>query len=218
MAFDAMEQWRPSVLQRSLLAGIGASVAFVAAHGVLTMPYPSLLYSTVLGLMVFAGLSLALPRRRSLSEVLAQRQSLEGGDLTNVSRFVEENRAQVARMQALRDDMDEQTRTVIDEIVDWANRIIDGVVDDPGDIARSTRFEVHLETAVEVTQKVVDLRRTDSANASESVQEVVAKSYTVLCDIRDLFIRQYEKNLENDVLDVDVDLDVLSKTLKREGY
>ena len=77
---------------------------------------------------------------------------------------------------------------------------------------------MHLETAVEVTEKVVNLQRSDSANASESVQDVVAKSHTVLCDIRDLFIRQYEKNLENDVLDVDVDLDVLSKTLQREGY
>lgn len=214
---EQLNRFSPSIVQRSLIAGAGASVVFVVAYTVLVMPPPAALYALGLALITFAGLSLALPRARTLAEQLAEREQLSGGDLNKLTRFVDENRAQVEKMVALRSQLDEKTHPVVDEIIDWANRIIDGVIDDPTDIARSTRFEVYLQSAVEVTEKVVDLRNSDRAQASSGVEEVLEKSHVVLCDIRDVFRKQYERNLENDILDVDVDLDVLSDTVKREG-
>lgn len=214
---DPVARFSPSILQRSVLAGGAASAVFVLARTVLVMPAPGLLYSLALGVLTFVGLSLALPRAKTLAEQLAERDQVAGSDVKKLTRFVDENRAQVERMRALRDQVDEQTRPVVDEIIEWATRIIEGVIDDPTDIARSTRFEVYLQNAVEVTEKVVDLKDSDRAKASSGVDEVLEKSHVVLRDIRDVFSKQYERNLENDILDVDVDLDVLSKTLKREG-
>ena len=214
---EQLNRFSPSMMQRSLIAGVGASGVFVVAYTVLVMPPPAALYATALALLTFAGLSLAVPRAKTLAEQLSEREQLSGGDVNKLTRFVDENRAQVEKMVALRDQLDDRTHPVVDEIIDWANRIIDGVIEDPTDIARSTRFEVYLQSAVEVTEKVVDLRNSDRAKASSGVEEVLEKSHVVLCDIRDVFRKQYEHNLQNDILDIDVDLDVLSKTLKREG-
>lgn len=217
MAQDLVTRFSPSILKRSLLAGVGASGVFILARTALVMPAPAPLYALLLGGLTFVGLSLALPRAKALAEQLAEREQLSGGDVNKLTRFVDENRAQVEKMRALRDQLDEQIQPVVDEIIEWAERIIEGVIDDPTDIARSTRFEVYLQKAVEITEKVVNLKNSDRAGASSGVHEVLEKSHVVLRDIRDVFCKQYERNLENDILDVDVDLDVLSKTLKREG-
>lgn len=202
---------------RSLLAGATGALMVLTAAFWLTMPAPALVYAGGLGLLVFVGVSLALPRQKTLRENLLERGDLSGHQALEMDRFVTVTRAYVTELTGFRQSLDTGHAALVDDIGDWASRIIDNVIDDPSDLNRSTKFELHLKAAVEVIKKLLDLKSKDRGARSDVIADIEAKTTVVLGDIRASFEQQYESNLENNILDVDVDLDVLHGALKRQG-
>lgn len=97
-------------------------------------------------------------------------------------------------------------------ITELARQILMDLEEDPRDLYRARKFlNVYLEGAQQVTQGYA---RTHSQADSE---ELEAKFRRVLITIEDVFQEQRQKLLEHDVVDLDVQIEVLSKQLKREG-
>lgn len=165
---------------------------------------------------MFAGLSLALPRTLTLQEMLAASGEMTGLQAQEMERFLTTNQGYIDRLKAQREVI-EDNQDVIDSIALWAERILENVKDDPSDIGRSGKFEVHLQEAALVVEKVADLRRKGQDVESEVIAEINAKARVVLDDIEDSFEKRYHRNLENNIRDVEVDLDVLKSALGREG-
>lgn len=215
MILDQADTFGLSVLQRSLLAGAAGSVVMVLVQTQLTMPAPAMLYSFGLGVLTFAGASLALPRKKHLAERLLDMDGLGQGDATRLAGFIGECRAYTAQLEQLHAQHDGVIYETVTDIIDWSYKIIQGIIDDPRDLTRSRTFRIYLKAAVEILEKVTDLEQKGADQAA--VQDIRERCETVLKQIRSAFEKQYEKNLANDVLSVDVDLDVLTKALKREG-
>ena len=82
----------------------------------------------------------------------------------------------------------------------------------PRDLRRARKFlTVYLEGAQQVTQGMP--RPTELADSRELEQNF----RTVLVTIEEVFAEQQKRLLETDVMDLDVQIEVLTKQLKREG-
>lgn len=91
-------------------------------------------------------------------------------------------------------------------------KILSAIEDDPADLRRVRKFlNVYLDGAQQVTAQY--LRTESFANSPEREQTF----RTLLVDIENTCHEQYERLLQHDVLDLDVQIEVLTARLRREG-
>ena len=97
-------------------------------------------------------------------------------------------------------------------IVAQGRRILFLIEENPRDLRRARKFlNVYLEGAQRVAEGYA---RTHRRSPSEELEENFRR---VLSTIEDVFDEQHQKMLEHDVMDLDVQIEVLSTQLKREG-
>ena len=97
-------------------------------------------------------------------------------------------------------------------IADWGERILERIGDDPEDFRRARKFlNVYLDGAKQVTEKFAQAQR-DGKTA-----EFEDKFRTLLADMETVCEEQYEHLLNDDMVDLDVQIEVLTTRLKREG-
>ena len=83
---------------------------------------------------------------------------------------------------------------------------------DPRDIRRARKFlKVYLEGAEQVTERFAALEKEPLS------PEIEHRFRTLLVDMENVFAEQHQKLLENDILDLDVQIEVLTARLRREG-
>ncbi len=100
----------------------------------------------------------------------------------------------------------------IQRICEVAGSILTMLEEDPRDIRRARKFlNVYLDGARQVTEGYADTHRQVGTDVLEQ------NFRDVLDTIEQVFREQKEKLLENDVFDLDVQIEVLQKQLKREG-
>jgi len=100
----------------------------------------------------------------------------------------------------------------LNRITDKAREVIDVLAEKPDKLRRARRF---LSTYLEGAEKVADgYARTHTRTESEELDDNFRH---VLVTIEDVFQEQYDKLLEDDVLDLDVQIEVLKTQLEREG-
>jgi len=97
-------------------------------------------------------------------------------------------------------------------ILDWARKVLSEIENDPRDVRLARKFlKVYLEGAEQVTERFAKLEKEPlSAELEHSFR-------TLLVDMENVFAEQHEKLLENDILDLDVQIEVLTARLRREG-
>lgn len=203
-------------LGRSLVAGAAtaATVIGVGLNG--SLPAPAAAYAALIGGLMYTGLVMAIPRRLSLRERLEASGDLTGVQAHEVERFISDNREKIQRIENCMASLPEH-QELIDSILTWADRIITNVKDDPSDIGRSGKFEVHLNESALIVEKIAGLREQDKGIDSQVIADIEEKAMVVLDDINAAFERRYHSNLENNIRDVEIDLKVLKGALDREG-
>ena len=103
-------------------------------------------------------------------------------------------------------------RDRIKGIVQWGERILDRIGDDPEDFRRARKFvNVYLDGAQQVTDKFA--RTHGDANSAE----LEANFRALLDDMETVCKEQYQHLVDNDMVDLDVQMEVLTTRLKREG-
>ena len=97
-------------------------------------------------------------------------------------------------------------------ICEHAREIVNMLEEDPADIRRARKFlNTYLDGALKVTKGYADMQRKHQS-------ELLAENFeNVLHTIESVFIEQKQKLLEDDVLDLDVQIEVLTAQLKHEG-
>lgn len=100
----------------------------------------------------------------------------------------------------------------LERIVEQSRRILKVIEDDPKDLRRARKFLItYLEGAQNVTEGYA---RTHGYSDSSELED---NFRNVLVTIEEVFKEQYQKLLEDDLMDLDVQIEVLSTQLKREG-
>lgn len=100
----------------------------------------------------------------------------------------------------------------LQRIVQQSRRILKVIEDDPKDLRRARKFLItYLEGAQNVTEGYA------KAHGYGSSSELDENFRNVLVTIEAVFEEQYKRLLEDDILDLDVQIEVLTTQLKREG-
>lgn len=97
-------------------------------------------------------------------------------------------------------------------IIVLARKILVEIARDPDDMRRARKF---LSTYLDGTQRVVTgYADTPVTNRVQTIEDNFSR---VLVTIEEVFGQQYQRLLENDLRDLDVNMEVLESQLKREG-
>ncbi len=104
----------------------------------------------------------------------------------------------------------------IQEICKVGIEIFDDIKKNPSDLRKIKTFiNYYLDSTEKIINQYVDLSgRTD---VTPDVRESLAKVEGLLDEIKKTFDRQLASLLEDDLLDLNVELEVLKKTMKHEG-
>lgn len=131
----------------------------------------------------------------------------------DVASALEEAYRKLERLEAAGDNIrSREFRDRLRRIVAWGERILDRISDDPEDFRRARKFvNVYLDGAQQVTDKFA--RTQGDANSAELEQNF----RTLLADMETVCEEQYQHLLDNDMVDLDVQMEVLTTRLKREG-
>jgi 5-bromo-4-chloroindolyl phosphate hydrolysis protein len=105
-----------------------------------------------------------------------------------------------------------ELRRRLGRIADQGREILGRIEQRPRDLRRARKFlTVYLEGAERVTRGYAATHRAaDYAELEQSFRNV-------LITIEDVFAEQQKRLLETDLMDLDVQIEVLEKQLKREG-
>lgn len=209
-----------SALARAVLAALAASAAFVAILYAVTHPtlFPGSrpAASLVLSLMVYTGVYLVLPRRRSLAERIGRSlgdapiSAQEVADaLTEARTRVEALRAGAAGLSGSRSDR-------AAGLADLAETIIGRVEEDPSDLRRVRQFlRRDLDGAAALIEGYarLDLAALDAGRAAEMSRRFDG----ALDDFQRLFQKYHAKTYDDEVFELEARLQLLEESGHRTG-
>lgn len=111
-----------------------------------------------------------------------------------------------------RDIRDREINERVRGLIDWARKVLAEIEKDPRDVYRARKFlKVYLEGAEQVTARFAHLEQEPLS------AELEHNFRTLLVDMENVFAEQHQKLLENDILDLDIQIEVLTARLRREG-
>lgn len=183
-------------------AGVGVGSYFGVGHDV---PLSALLSGgSVAGFVLAFG----------LDPVRAKRAPAElGADTEVVLETLEEAESRIERLEAAnRHIEDPELSGRLDRVAGLARSVVDLLEENPKDLRRARRFlNVYLDGAQRVTERYA------KRNPLRQTPELDDRFGNVLGTIEQVFEDQRRHLLEDEVIDLDVQIEVLSRQLEREG-
>jgi 5-bromo-4-chloroindolyl phosphate hydrolysis protein len=180
----------------------GITAYFAVGHGL----FESIAFGAValLAFHLLYGLEPLTPQRIALGG--------ENEDERVVQALAEAEQRILSIEQAARAIGNPELRERLGRIGAQGRQILGQIERRPRDLRRARKFlTVYLEGAQQVTQGYADTHRLADSRALEQ------NFRTVLVTIEDVFAEQQKRLLDTDVMDLDVQIEVLTKQLKREG-
>ena len=140
-----------------------------------------------------------------------------GISASEAKRVISESTSKVKEIRAM--TMKVRNNQVAEEIRDIcksAMDIIENFKKDPKDIKKAKQFiNYYLDSTVKIVTRYVELSETK--NITPEIDKSLKKVEGILQTIRESFERQLEKLLQDDLLDLDVEVEVLERTMRLEG-
>lgn len=192
----------PRKLLGSVFTGLGTLACWVG------MGYP-LAYAAVVGGLATVGATLFYGRD---PRPAPGARGSHGFTSDEIIAALTEAEKKIARIElAARDIRNAELTNRLRRIAARAREILGVMEEDPADIRRARRFlNVYLDGARRVTEGYARAHRRSEPGELES------KYRNVLTTIEENFEAQHQKLLEHDKLDLDVQIDVLSRQLRKE--
>ncbi len=196
-------KWPLKLLAAIMVAITTTGIALMGAEH-------SFLVSICFGLGAFAGMFLFYGFDPHQEKMVA---GSHGYSVEEISQTIDEAEQRISGIELA----NKQIHNVnfnqrIRRICEYAEEILTMLEEDPGDIRRARKFlNVYLDGALKVTEGYADMQR---KHQSEKLSD---NFDNVLQTIESVFFEQKQKLLEDDVLDLDVQIEVLTAQLKHEG-
>jgi len=192
----------------TLLGGILGAGAFIVFF---IFIQAGILFSIIAAAAAFgAGLLLA-------NEPKAMAIKLDGIDANSLDAALVQAESKLALFESLIDRIESRSiQAKARQIAELERKILEDIEADPKDLKPARVFLTYYQdAAISIVRKYQQIMER-GASVSE-VQASVAKVEPMLETIRAAFEKQLVRLLENDVLDLDIEISVLEKTLKMEG-
>lgn len=196
-------KWPLKTISAVIVSITTAGVAFLGADN-------TFFVSIAFGLGALAGMTLLYGLDPRQEKKLA---GAHGYTTEEISSTIAEAEAQILGIELANKQINNRAfNKRIRDICTQAQEIVGLLEEDPRDIRRARKFlNTYLDGALKVTKGYADMQRKHQS-------EQLAKNFEhVLYTIESVFVEQKQKLLEDDVLDLDVQIEVLTSQLKNEG-
>jgi hypothetical protein len=182
-------------------AGVFAAALLTIGHGL------------GLALLLAAGSVFGFVLAYGLDPWTAKHPILNGPGADDALRTLEDAERRIVRIESVSRRLGSGDVSVrLDRIARRARSVVDMLEEDPRDLRRARRFlNVYLSGAQQVTERYVHAR------PRRATPELDDRFRSVLGTIETVFEEQRRHLLEDEVLDLDVQIEVLSRQLQREA-
>lgn len=192
----------------------------------------SLLMALVFFLILFIGLKwnlllcmiLTVILHLALSFLLKPVRKIGSRDLESLtngaflSERLDEASSDFTRMQQAVDRIREQPlRSECEELLKTAQSILKYLTDNPEKITAARRYiDYYQETAANVLEHYNELK--DTGLTTGETEKVLHSTRESVSTLKAAFGMQFEKLMQNELMDMEADLNLLRQTLRSEGY
>jgi len=151
------------------------------------------------------------------NEPKAMTVKLDGMDAQSLEAVLVQAEAKLAQFESLVNRIESKTiQAKAMQIAALEHKIIEDIESDPKDLKPARGFLTYYQdAAINIIRKYLQIM--ERGGSVSDIQTSVAKVEPILETIRAAFEKQLARLLENDVLDLDIEISVLEKTLKMEG-
>ncbi|MFP4476818.1 MAG: 5-bromo-4-chloroindolyl phosphate hydrolysis family protein [Desulfatibacillaceae bacterium] len=203
----------------SYVSALLAAVLLLVCHFFLIFPVDGperkILLSLLLALAAYKGFLLLLPIRKGLEEKAVEAAHRAGVDPEEVVFVIQTGLAGARALRKSAHELDGEVRAAVERIAGIAEAIVAGLLNDPADAARC---KLVLFRYLEATREIVDrYREIGRLRGSPQFKVVLEKSGQTLCEIEQVLTKQYERNLTDEALELDIQLDVLRDMMRYDG-
>lgn len=174
----------------------------------------NLILCMVLGTVMYLACSMLLRPVEKIGKI--EVDSLNNGEF--LSERLSEAASDYERMKKAAAQIREQPlRAECSDLVNLAGNILKYLTDNPEKITAARRYiDYYQETAANVLGHYIELKKTGlSTSETEKILQRTQESVTTL---KAAFNMQFEKLMQNELLDMEADLKLLKQTLRSEGY
>jgi len=151
------------------------------------------------------------------NEPKAMTVKLDGMDAQSLEAVLVQAEAKLAQFESLVNRIESKTiQAKAMQIAALEHKILEDIESDPKDLKPARGFLTYYQdAAINIIRKYLQIM--ERGGSVSDIQTSVAKVEPILETIKAAFEKQLARLLENDVLDLDIEISVLEKTLKMEG-
>ncbi|MDK2866230.1 MAG: hypothetical protein PWP51_3026 [Clostridiales bacterium] len=192
-----------------VLSGLVAGAVFLLFFFVIQS---SLLIALGVGILSFIAGQLLFKKKDTEIEFVA-----EGITKAQIEGTVRQGQKKVRQIEQLNEKIrNPQLHDDIASICDTADAIFDNFNEDPKDVKAARKFlSYYLDTTIRILEQYVSI--SNKKVRGDDIDETLSKVEEMVTLIDETFKKQMKKLLEDDILDLDVELEILEKTIKSEG-
>ena len=174
----------------------------------------NLILCMVLGAVMYLACSMLLRPVEKIGKI--EVDSLNNGEL--LSERLSEAASDYERMKKAAAQIREQPlRAECSDLVNLAGNILKYLTDNPEKITAARRYiDYYQETAANVLGHYIELKKT-GLSTSET-EKILQRTQESVATLKAAFNMQFEKLMQNELLDMEADLKLLKQTLRSEGY
>ncbi|MDI9520423.1 MAG: 5-bromo-4-chloroindolyl phosphate hydrolysis family protein [Bacillota bacterium] len=195
---------------RAFLAFIAGLLAFALTYFRFTWPLP---VSALIALLIYGAVFLLTKPVKRIGKTRVD--NLKGGqELLQIMSDAHEDMQVIYKASEI--TMDGQIDMKAKKLHELGNRILTYLGNNPQKISSARRFfSFYLDTGANILTKYMNL--VSSNPDSPQVQRLTPETARALDILYDAFMAQFNKLMQNEVMDVEADIDLLEKTLHMEG-
>ncbi|GAU78825.1 5-bromo-4-chloroindolyl phosphate hydrolysis family protein [Fusibacter sp. 3D3] len=192
-----------------ILSGLTAGGVFLLFYLLLRS---NVFISLGLGILSFIGGQFLFPKKEASLEFI-----VDGLTRADVDEVIRAGKEKVNSIEKLNKSIgNTQVQDEIYSICATANAIFEDFKEDPKDVKTARKF---LSYYLDTTERILDryVMISNKKIRDGEIDVTLTKVEEMLSLIDETFKKQMRKLLEDDILDLDVELEVLEKTIKAEG-
>lgn len=164
------------------------------------------------GVLAYIGGMLVFPKKKTQLTFVA-----EGITTDELSRILKEGRQKVASIQKVGNGITNvKVQSQVADICSLSTKIFEDIERDPKGIKSARKFlSYYLDTTAYIVNRYAELSA--GVGYSDEVKTMLVKVEDTLTLIQETFVKQIGRLLQDDVDDLDIEVELLQKTIKMEG-
>ncbi len=193
-----------------LVSGLIGGVSFIVFLFVLKL---SPILSIIVAILAYVAIDLIFSQRKKQQiEVTLKKVQNEEVDkvIREATKKIDTIGSYITKIKKV------EIKDKVSEICLVGRNVIKEIQRDPKDVRVAKQFlSYYLDATVYIVEKYAELAAVGLS--SGDINKRLSKVEGMLDTIKNTFIKQHERLLDNDLMDLDVEMDLLEKTIKIEG-